>query len=244
MAIRSNKQILASRPAGEASTANFTLVEAPVAEPANGQVLVRNRFLSLDPYMRMRMNDASYAAPQALGEVMLGGTVGEVVGPRSIPPFQAGRTAAPAWAAGSITALVRRRPRAACCARSTRARFRSRPTSARWACRASPRGMARRHLRAETGADDRGQRRERRRRQRCRSAREGARLPRGRHRRRRRQVRLRHPASSASTPASTTRRSARPPRPCTRRWRKLHPTAWTAASRTSAAASSTPLVRR
>jgi len=79
-----NKQIhLVSRPEGEASAANFRLVEAPLGEPADGQVLVRNRFLSLDPYMRGRMNDAkSYAKPQPLGEVMQGGTVGEVVASR------------------------------------------------------------------------------------------------------------------------------------------------------------------
>ncbi len=91
MANRSNQQILlASRPTGEASAANFSLVEVPVAEPADGQVLVRNRFLSLDPYMRMRMNDAkNYAAPQPLGQVMLGGTVGEVVASKH-PAFEPG----------------------------------------------------------------------------------------------------------------------------------------------------------
>ncbi|MEP7303011.1 MAG: NADP-dependent oxidoreductase [Caldimonas sp.] len=76
-----NKQIhLVSRPAVEAEPGNFRLVETPVGEPKNGQVLVRNHFLSLDPYMRWRMNDArSYAEPQALDRVMLGGTVGEVI---------------------------------------------------------------------------------------------------------------------------------------------------------------------
>ncbi|MCE9661305.1 MAG: NADP-dependent oxidoreductase [Burkholderiales bacterium] len=84
MTDRINKQIhLVSRPEGEASRSNFKLVEAPLGEPAEGQVLVRNRFLSLDPYMRGRMNDAkSYAKPQPLGEVMGGGTVGEVVASR------------------------------------------------------------------------------------------------------------------------------------------------------------------
>jgi NADPH-dependent curcumin reductase CurA len=77
----SNKQIhLVSRPDGAATAGNFRLVEAPLVDPADGQVLVRNRFLSLDPYMRGRMNDAkSYAKPQPLGQVMQGGTVGEVV---------------------------------------------------------------------------------------------------------------------------------------------------------------------
>jgi NADPH-dependent curcumin reductase len=76
-----NRQILlASRPQGEPSAENFKLVETPVAPLADGQVLVRHHFLSLDPYMRGRMNDAkSYAAPQPLNEVMIGGTAGEVV---------------------------------------------------------------------------------------------------------------------------------------------------------------------
>ena len=75
-----NTQILLDhRPTGKVSSANFRVVEAPVPAPAPGEVLVRHRFLSLDPYMRGRLNDAkSYAAPQALGEVMRGGTVGEV----------------------------------------------------------------------------------------------------------------------------------------------------------------------
>jgi hypothetical protein len=79
-----NKQILlASRPKGEPTTANFRLVEAPLPEPADGHVLVRHHFLSLDPYMRGRMNDAkSYAPPQPLDAVMIGGTAGEVVDSR------------------------------------------------------------------------------------------------------------------------------------------------------------------
>ena len=86
-----NRQIhLVSRPDGEATAANFRLVEAPVAEPGEGQVLVRNRYLSLDPYMRGRMNDAkSYAQPQPLNQVMQGGTVGEVVSSRH-PAYQPG----------------------------------------------------------------------------------------------------------------------------------------------------------
>jgi len=76
-----NKQIhLVSRPSGEASLDNFRLVESPVPAAAEGQVLVRNHYLSLDPYMRGRMNDAkSYAQPNPLNAVMQGGTVGEVV---------------------------------------------------------------------------------------------------------------------------------------------------------------------
>ncbi|WP_234263691.1 NADP-dependent oxidoreductase [Hydrogenophaga sp. NFH-34] len=76
-----NRQILLdNRPQGEATTANFKLVsvDTPALQPQ--QVLVRHHYLSLDPYMRGRMNDSkSYAASQPLGEVMIGGTVGEVV---------------------------------------------------------------------------------------------------------------------------------------------------------------------
>ena len=86
-----NKQFhLVSRPSGEASTANFKLIEAALPGLADGQVLVRHHYLSLDPYMRGRMNDAkSYAPPQKLNEVMVGGTVGEVIESRH-PSFAAG----------------------------------------------------------------------------------------------------------------------------------------------------------
>src|SRR5664279_5915459 len=86
-----NQQILLdNRPIGEAGASNFKLVSSPTPELRDGQVLVRHHFLSLDPYMRGRMNDAkSYAAPQPLGQVMQGGTAGEVVESRS-PKFKAG----------------------------------------------------------------------------------------------------------------------------------------------------------
>jgi NADPH-dependent curcumin reductase CurA len=76
-----NRQILlVSRPQGAASVDNFKLVETPLTPLADGQLRVRNHYLSLDPYMRGRMDDSkSYAASQPLGEVMIGGTVGEVV---------------------------------------------------------------------------------------------------------------------------------------------------------------------
>jgi NADPH-dependent curcumin reductase CurA len=94
MTVRNRQILLASRPEGDARVDNFRLVEVDLPDPQDGQVLVRHRFLSLDPYMRMRMNDAkSYAAPQALGEVMIGGTVGEVVASRH-PKFQPGDTVA------------------------------------------------------------------------------------------------------------------------------------------------------
>ena len=76
-----NPQIhLVSRPEGEPSLANFRLVQSEVPALQDGQVLVRHHFLSLDPYMRGRMNDGkNYAQPQPLDAVMIGGTVGEVV---------------------------------------------------------------------------------------------------------------------------------------------------------------------
>jgi NADPH-dependent curcumin reductase len=79
-ALLNKQQLLVSRPSGEPTLGNFRLVETPVPEPAPGQVLVRHQYLSLDPYMRGRMSEGkSYAAPQPLGEVMIGGTAGEVV---------------------------------------------------------------------------------------------------------------------------------------------------------------------
>jgi NADPH-dependent curcumin reductase CurA len=76
-----NPQILlVSRPSGQAVAENFRLIEAPLPALGDGQVLVRHHFISVDPYMRGRMDDAkSYAAPQPLNAVMQGGTVGEVV---------------------------------------------------------------------------------------------------------------------------------------------------------------------
>lgn len=76
-----NRQILLdNRPEGEASTSNFKLVTTDTPALRDGQVLVRHHYLSLDPYMRGRMNEGkSYAQPQPLGQVMQGGTVGEVV---------------------------------------------------------------------------------------------------------------------------------------------------------------------
>ena len=76
-----NKRILLkSRPEGWVSEANFELSEAALPQPREGEALVRNHWLSLDPYMRGRMNDTkSYAAKAEIGEVMVGGTVGEVL---------------------------------------------------------------------------------------------------------------------------------------------------------------------
>ncbi len=86
-----NQQIvLDNRPTGEAVATNFKLVSAETPALADGQVLVRHHFLSLDPYMRGRMSDSkSYAQPHPLGQVMIGGTVGEVVESLN-PKFAAG----------------------------------------------------------------------------------------------------------------------------------------------------------
>lgn len=87
----SNTQVLLdNRPQGEATVGNFKIVTTETPALQDGQVLVRHHYLSLDPYMRGRMNDSrSYAQPQPLGEVMIGGTVGEVVDSRH-PKFAAG----------------------------------------------------------------------------------------------------------------------------------------------------------
>lgn len=76
-----NRQwLLASRPEGEPTPANFTLREAPLPVPGDGQLLVRVMWLSLAPYMRWRMSDIeSYAPPVPLGTTMVGTVVGEVV---------------------------------------------------------------------------------------------------------------------------------------------------------------------
>ena len=86
-----NQQILLdNRPTGEAQASNFKLVQSETPALSDGQVLVRHHFMSLDPYMRGRMNDAkSYAQPQPLGAVMQGGTAGEVIESRH-PKFSVG----------------------------------------------------------------------------------------------------------------------------------------------------------
>ncbi|MGH6611451.1 MAG: NADP-dependent oxidoreductase [Burkholderiaceae bacterium] len=76
--------VLASRPKTTASLSNFRLEEVQLPTLQPGEFLVRNHWLSLDPYMRGRMNDAkSYTAPQPLDQVMLGATAGEVIESRN-----------------------------------------------------------------------------------------------------------------------------------------------------------------
>ncbi|MFF2157342.1 NADP-dependent oxidoreductase [Paenibacillus chitinolyticus] len=80
-----NKQILLrSRPEGMPTVDHFEFREVPVSDPAEGQVVVRSLYLSVDPYMRGRMNESkSYVPPYKLNEPISGGIVGEVVSSRS-----------------------------------------------------------------------------------------------------------------------------------------------------------------
>jgi NADPH-dependent curcumin reductase CurA len=80
MPITSNEIRLVSRPKGEPVAENFQLVKAEVGDPQPGEVLVRNEYISVDPYMRGRMNDGkSYVPPFELGKAMTGGAVGRVL---------------------------------------------------------------------------------------------------------------------------------------------------------------------
>src|ERR1700693_6269201 len=82
--------ILKSRPEGELQLDNFELSETPIPEPGGGEVLMRTLYLSVDPYMRGRMSARkSYANPVAIGGIMVGGTVGEVLKSRH-PQYVAG----------------------------------------------------------------------------------------------------------------------------------------------------------
>ncbi|GAA4284387.1 NADP-dependent oxidoreductase [Brevibacterium daeguense] len=87
-----NRRIrLASRPVGVPQPDNFIHDDAPVPEPGSGEVLLRTLYLSLDPYMRGRLSDAkSYAAPVEVGDVIVGGTVSEVV-ESTVPEFTPGQ---------------------------------------------------------------------------------------------------------------------------------------------------------
>lgn len=87
---KNQRIVLASRPVGAPTDENFRLEETPIPEPADGEVLLRVVYLSLDPYMRGRMNDKpSYAPPVAIDDVMVGGTVCQVAASRN-PEFTEG----------------------------------------------------------------------------------------------------------------------------------------------------------
>src|SRR6204780_1775180 len=96
--------ILASRPSGEPSEENFRLVETEIPAAGFGEMLLRTIYLSLDPYMRGRMNEGpSYASPVELGEVMVGQSVCEVI-ESNHPTHQAGDivVAGTGWQESSI----------------------------------------------------------------------------------------------------------------------------------------------
>src|SRR5688572_31888026 len=81
---------LVARPQGFPGEDLFEVAETPIPAPAEGQVLIRNAYFSVDPYMRPRMNDVrSYVAPFTLGEALTGGAVGRVAASRN-PRFREG----------------------------------------------------------------------------------------------------------------------------------------------------------
>jgi NADPH-dependent curcumin reductase CurA len=87
---RNRRILLAARPDGAPKESDFEMVEEPVPEPANGEVVTRTIYLSLDPYMRGRMNEGrSYAKPVEIGQVMTGGAVGQVIASKN-PDFAEG----------------------------------------------------------------------------------------------------------------------------------------------------------
>lgn len=97
MSDTNRKITLAARPAGYPKESDFKLVEEPVLEPAEGQYLVRTQYLSVDPYMRGRMNAVhGYADPVGIGDVMVGGTVGTVVKSRN-GQFEEGEVVSGDW---------------------------------------------------------------------------------------------------------------------------------------------------
>src|SRR5262245_34267792 len=90
MAVKNRQILLASRPRGEPTESNFRVTETEVSGPGEGQMIVRSIYLSLDPYMRGRMNAGrSYARPVEVGEVMEGRAVADVV-ESNLPGYQAG----------------------------------------------------------------------------------------------------------------------------------------------------------
>lgn len=88
--VTNERIVLASRPYGAPMQANFRLEQQQLPEIQNGQLLLKTVYLSLDPYMRGRMNDGpSYAVPVGIGDVMVGGTISQVVESKN-PKFQVG----------------------------------------------------------------------------------------------------------------------------------------------------------
>ena len=90
--VRSREIRLASRPVGEPTDENFSLATAEVGPPGEGEILVKNTLMSVEPYMRGRMNDAkSYVPPFALGEPLSGAAIGTVIASR-VPSMPFGTT--------------------------------------------------------------------------------------------------------------------------------------------------------
>ncbi|MBX3435912.1 MAG: NADP-dependent oxidoreductase [Planctomycetaceae bacterium] len=90
MTILNHQVTLKSRPVGFPQASDFDLIEVPLSKPGDGEILIEAHYLSVDPYMRGRMNDAaSYADPVRLGEVMVGESVGRVIESRN-PKFPLG----------------------------------------------------------------------------------------------------------------------------------------------------------
>ena len=84
VAAKNTRILLASRPVGRPVPDNFRIEQVDVPAPSTGEMLLKVRYLSLDPYMRGRMSaEKSYAPPVAVGDVMEGGTVAEVVESRN-----------------------------------------------------------------------------------------------------------------------------------------------------------------
>jgi len=117
---------LVARPKGFPGEDLFELAETPIPEPGEGQLLVRNAYFSVDPYMRPRMNDVrSYVAPFTLGEPMVGGAVGRVELSRN------DRYAEGDWVVHGLAGGSGRSRTGRACGGSTPL---SRPSPASWAC--------------------------------------------------------------------------------------------------------------
>ncbi len=121
---------LASRPQGMVGREHFDYVEEPVPELKDGEVLVKNEYISLDPAMRGWMAEGrSYIPPVQIGEVMRAGTVGRCGGVQGRQARRGRPRVGLAWGSG-----VRGKRRERACSRWTRARSRCPNTWARWGC--------------------------------------------------------------------------------------------------------------
>ena len=135
---QANQIVLAKRPTGDVTADCFREETVTLPALADGQLLVRGRFLSLDPYMRPRMTEMrSYTPPFELGQPLTGGSVGEVVESRN-PEVRQGRHGDRHAELGDATRSMTARA----CARSRPTACRCRPISACSACRPSPPGTA------------------------------------------------------------------------------------------------------